>query len=71
MLEIPVRAVNLYGIEPTDDCELAAIGEFLLFAVDLFYGHLPRHLPCHIVSCIFNNSIKIAQWLGDFSAAIS
>ena len=35
MLEIPVRAVNLYGIEPADDCELAAIGEFLLLAADL------------------------------------
>jgi hypothetical protein len=50
VFEISVRTVNLYGIEPADDCKLAAIGEFLLFAADLFYGHLPRHLPRHVVS---------------------
>src|SRR5208283_5652611 len=49
MLEIAVRAVNLYSIEPADDCHLAAIGKFLLFAADFFYGHLSRHLPSHVV----------------------
>ena len=56
VLQVPVRAMDLDGIEARTDGQLTAVRKFLLLGVDLVDGHLPRHLSGKPVPGMFGHT---------------